>query len=122
MYKSGSYECIKLNKKATIRSPFYFYRFPVRKTYRAGRLAPLPLAAGLPPWAAGLAPGLAEPARVGALPLWAGFPAGLLLPAFWPALLPSPCAAGLPLAAPLCSWEPTGLPPVGLLPVPLPRW
>lgn len=28
---------------------FYFYRFSIRKTHLAGRLAPLPLAAGLPP-------------------------------------------------------------------------
>lgn len=36
-------------KKATIRSPFYLSRFPIRKTHRAGRLDPFPFAAGLPP-------------------------------------------------------------------------
>lgn len=36
-------------KKATIWSPFYFYRFPNPEFHRAGRLAPFPLAAGLPP-------------------------------------------------------------------------
>lgn len=33
--------------RATIRSPFYFYRFPIRKTHRADRLALFPLAAGI---------------------------------------------------------------------------